>query len=246
MLRVILVDDEPPALRGMRRLLAAHRDVEVVGAAESLVEATLLCAAHRPDLVLLDVTLTDGEGFDLLRDLEPLPLVVLVTASAAHAIRAFEVGALDFLLKPVEPRRLAVTMDRVRNAIAGTGARAIAEGGELRGERMVVYEGRDTVILALDEIGLLSAEGDFSRILRIDGRDHLVCRRLGQFEEDLPEPPFVRPGRSLIVNLDRLTRIEGRGSDGSLLHIAGLKQAVPLGRAATQRLRKAIAGRAGR
>jgi two-component system LytT family response regulator len=241
-LRVIIVDDEPPARRGLRRLLDAQGDVEIVGTAESVAQAARVCAAQRPDLVLLDVTLIDGEGFDLLERLSPMPLVVLVTASASHALRAFEVGALDFLLKPVAPERLALTMDRVRNALSGDGARAIAEGGGMQSGRMVLSEGGNTIIVSCNEIGLLSADADFTRILLLNGRDHLVCRRLGQFEDDLPSPPFVRLGRSLIANLSHVDRIEARGSDGSLLHMNGNRRPVALGRAATQRLRKAVAG----
>ncbi|SFC24866.1 LytR/AlgR family response regulator transcription factor [Tropicimonas isoalkanivorans] len=242
MLRVIVVDDEPPARRGLRRLLDAHGDVEIVGTAESVAEAAEVCDVQRPDLILLDVTLVDGEGFDLLDRLSPMPLIVLVTASAAHAIRAFEVGALDFLLKPVAPERLALTMDRVRNALSGEGGRAIAEGGTMQSGRMVISEGGNTIIVSCDEIGLLSADADFTRILLLNGRDHLVCRRLGQFEDDLPSPPFVRLGRSLIANLSHVDRIEARGSGGSLLHMNGNRRPVALGRAATQRLRKAVAG----
>lgn len=242
MLRVILVDDEPPALRGMRYLLAEYRDVEIVGTAESVAGAVTLCEDRQPDLVLLDVTLTDGEGFELLQRVSPMPLVVLVTASAAHAIRAFEVGALDFLLKPVAPERLALTMDRVRNALSGIGERAIADGGQMQTDRMVITEGTNRIVVPRQNIGLLSADADFTRILLLDGRDHLVCRRLGQFEDDLPSPPFVRLGRSLIANIEHVDRIEARGAKGSLLHMNGNQRPVALGRAATQRLRKAVAG----
>lgn len=241
MLRVILVDDEPPAIRAMRRLLADHPDVAIVAEAESVAEAAEHCARHRPDLVFLDVTLADGLGFDLMATASPPPLVVLVTGCATHAVRAFELGALDYLLKPVDPKRLAITMKRVRHAVSGTGARAIAGHGKLEGGRMVLPEGADTVIVPFDMIGLLDAEGDFTRILRVDGRDHLICRRLGQFEEQLPSPPFFRAGRSCIINLDHMTRIEGRGSDGSLVYVQGVQHPMPLGRAATQRLRKVVA-----
>lgn len=241
MLRVILVDDEPPALRGMRQLLGDHQDIAIVGEAEGLAEAVALARDVAPDVVFLDVTLADGEGFALLPYLDPRPRIVLVTASAAHAVRAFEIGAIDFLLKPVDPERLAVTMGRLRHAQAGSGSEAIAATAAMRSGRIVLSEGSDTVRLALEDIGLLSAEADFTRILLVDGRDHLVCRRLGQFEDELPSPPFARLGRSVMVNLDHVERIEGRGGDGALVHVAGLLRPVTIGRAATQRLRRAIA-----
>ncbi|WP_158969280.1 LytR/AlgR family response regulator transcription factor [Chachezhania sediminis] len=241
MLRVILVDDEAHAIRGLRQLLPDYPDVMVVGTAESLGEARVLIADQKPDLVFLDVALTDGLGFDLLKDTAASPLVVLVTGCPSHAIRAFEVGALDYLLKPVQPKRLAVTMERVRNVAARQGPRRIAGAGEVEANRLLVHEGSDTTIVPFDMIGLLDADGDFTRILRTDGRDHLVCRRLGQFEDRLPTPPFMRVGRSCILNLDHMVRIEGQGSDGSQVHLRGVRYPVSLGRAATQKLKKAIA-----
>lgn len=228
-------------IRGMQRLLSAHPDVEILGSAEGVASATHLYKAEHPDVVFLDVTLTDGEGFELFRKLTPMPLVVLVTASASHAIRAFEVGAIDFLLKPVAPDRLETTMDRLRNAMDGSGERAITDRSRVEGERFIVSSGSNTLVLSVDEICLLQADADYTRILLTNGRDHLISKRLGQIEVDLAGTLFARLGRSLIVNLAHVDRVETRTNGGSALHMNGLKRPIALGRSATQRLRKVLA-----
>src|SRR6478609_1523635 len=106
MLRVILVDDEPPARRGLRRLLQAHADIEVIAEAGTVSEAYALACAGRPDAIFLDVELTDGRGFDLIAQLQPVPAIVFVTAHDLYAVKAFDVSAVDFVLKPVDPGRL--------------------------------------------------------------------------------------------------------------------------------------------
>lgn len=114
MLRLLIVDDEPPARRGLKRLMLLHEDVDVVGEAGSLDEADELTHALRPDAIFLDINLGNELGFNLLERLDRMPAIVFVTANRTYAPRAFDVAALDFLLKPVEPQRLALTLERLR------------------------------------------------------------------------------------------------------------------------------------
>ena len=115
-MKVIIVDDEPPARREMRRLLVEFPWMEIVGEAGSAAEAEALIEALHPELIFLDIQMPGGSGFDLLARLEHVPQVVFTTAHDEHAVHAFEVSALDYLLKPIDPRRLASTLDRVRRA----------------------------------------------------------------------------------------------------------------------------------
>ena len=126
-MRVIIVDDEPPARREMRRLLVEFPWMEIVGEAGSAAEAEALIEELHPELIFLDIQMPGGSGFDLLSRLEHVPQVVFTTAHDEHAVHAFEVNALDYLLKPIDPRRLASTLDRVRNA----GAIPAARGGSV-------------------------------------------------------------------------------------------------------------------
>ena len=113
MLRVILIDDERLARQSMRQLLAEHSGVEIVAEAENIVQAQKLAQEHRPDAIFLDVQMPGADGFQLLEKLEPAPRTVFVTAHAQHAVKAFEVHAVDYLLKPVRPERLAQAIARL-------------------------------------------------------------------------------------------------------------------------------------
>jgi len=253
MLRVMLVDDEPPARRGFRRLLQAHPDVEVVAEAGTVAEAGEQAARLRPDAIFLDVELTDGRGFDLLGRLSPMPAIVFVTAHDLYAVKAFDVSALDFLLKPVDPQRLAVTIDRLRRhraARAEAPDRERQDDAELDGDaqrdgpRQRIHlriDGR-SVIAPLGTVAMLAAEADFTRIFLKGARDYLVCRLLRHFEAQLPTPPFVRISRSLIVNLDQLERVDWQEAGRCSLSLGDGIGPVSLGRIAARRLRQYIDG----
>lgn len=229
MLRVMIVDDEPPARRGLRRLLAAHGDVVVVAEAASLHEARPALAAVRPDLVFLDVELGDGKGFHAIAGTEPRPDVIFVTAYSRYAVDAFDVAAADFLVKPVEPERLALALQRLRERRALLPAHEARLRISLPGQQLLLPRAR---LLSLE------AEGDFTRIAISGDKDRLVCRLLGQFEADLPDPPFRRLGRSVIVNLDQVQQVKNLDGGCARLLLGPEGRALDLGRAATRRLRE--------
>ncbi|MBX9750158.1 MAG: LytTR family DNA-binding domain-containing protein [Roseococcus sp.] len=228
MLRVVIVDDEPLAIRAMRRLLAAHAEVTVVGTADSLPTAMEIIRDAQPELVFLDIELGGGNGFDLLAQLEPQPRIIFVTAHARHAVDAFAVAALDYLLKPVQPERLAESLARM--AAAGPLRRALTLRTPSR-----------TVVTAPAELAALCAEGDFTRIHLVGQPSLLMLRTLTQFEANLPNPPFARIGRSMILNLERVRHVTSRGRDQNQVVLEGLEAPLPLGRIATLRLRAALA-----
>lgn len=229
----MVVDDEPPARRSLKRLLAEHPDLAVVGEAASLAEARQQLAAMRPDIVFLDVELGDGKGFEALPDADPVPEVVFVTAYSRYAVEAFDVAAADFLVKPVDPERLALTLQRLRQR------RAQPVPGEAR--LRLHLPGRQ-VLLPQARILSLTAEGDFTRIAVSEEKDHLVCRLLGQFEAELPDPPFRRLGRSLIVNLSQVRRVEHAESGRARLLLGAEERPLALGRAALRRLKETSLG----
>ncbi|MDR6292943.1 MULTISPECIES: LytR/AlgR family response regulator transcription factor [Inquilinus] len=250
MLRVMLVDDEPPARRGLRRLLQAHADIEIVAEAGSVAEARAQASAQRPDAIFLDVELTDGRGFDLIDQLPRPPAIVFVTAHDLYAVRAFDVSALDFLLKPVDPQRLAATIDRLRRHGQDAARAAVAAEREERQDDVELDDGTHqrihlridgrSVIAPLGTVAMLAAEADFTRVFLKGARDYLVCRLLRYFEEQLPKPPFVRISRSLIVNLDQLERVEWLDAGRCSLSLGEGIGPVSLGRIAARRLRQSI------
>ena len=234
MLRVLIVDDEHLARQAMRRLLAAHPDVEVAGEAETLAEALDAVGRARPQLVFLDIELGGGDGFDLLAALEEPPIVVFVTAYPQYAADAFAVEAADYLLKPVEPERLAQSLDRVRRRLAPGPTQGASGLIELKTPRR-------TVLAAPAEIAALRADGDFTRVLLADRPEVMIWRTLAHFESLLPAPPFLRLGRSLIINRDRLRSIEAQSREGAQITLLGIAEPLAIGRTAAQRLREALA-----
>lgn len=233
MLRVLIADDEPLAVRALRRLLAPHADIEIVGEADSVASAMERIGRLRPDLILLDIELNGGDGFDLLAAMDAPPRVIFVTAYAEYAVEAFAVEAVDYLLKPVAPARLDAALDRVRRL--STVAPKVEAVVELRSPGRVVR-------CVPADILAVQAEGDFSRVHVADQPPLMILRNVGQFETDLPSPPFLRLGRSIIVNCDRIRSIDTRSRDKVCLTLQGMAEAIWLGRAAAVRLKQALPG----
>ena len=213
-MKALIIDDERPARRELRLLLAQHPDVEVVAEAGNIAEAEELIATHRPEVLFLDVQMPGGTGFDLLERLSPpYPLVVFTTAFNEHALRAFEVNSLDYLLKPVGEARLADALNRVRPRLAARPAAAPATatapaGGLLRDDDQVFLRaGERCWFVPVRSIRLVEAEGNQTR-LYFGTENALQPRTLSALEERLPATLFIRANRSQLVNL---TMIEGVG-----------------------------------
>jgi len=233
--RVLIVDDEPLARNAMRRLLSAHAQVEIAGEADSTESARAQVASLQPDVIFLDIELGGGDdGFDLLDSLERPPIVVFVTAFAEHAVEAFAVNAVDYLLKPVEPVRLEAALARAARQLALS---ALPPGPgviELRTPRR-------TLFATPGEIVAISADGDFARVFVAGQPAVMILRTLAHFEELLPAPPFVRLGRSVMINRDRLRSLEAPTRSTGRLVLDGMTHPLTIGRAATARLREILA-----
>ena len=244
-MRVLIVDDEHLARQAMRRLLAAHPEVEIAGEAESLSEALAAIARTEPELVFLDIELGGGEdGFDLLATLKRPPMVVFVTAYAEHAVEAFAVNAVDYLLKPVAPERLAESLIRAARYLARGSPASPGQPSHSPGV-IALRTPKQTVLVAPSEIAALRADGDFTHVLVADQPALMIWRTLGHFENLLPTPPFLRLGRSLIINRDRLRRVETPSRAEARITLDGVPEPVAVGRTAAARLREALADNKG-
>jgi two-component system LytT family response regulator len=241
MMRVGIIDDESLAREGLRRALSAMPGIEVVCEAGSVREALRELSEARPQAVFLDIQMPGATGFDLLARLDPAPRVVFVTAHSGHAVRAFEVDAVDYVLKPVEPERLAKAVARLRSAVDGGDD---AAGPFTPDDRLCLRTPQRTVVARIEDIVCLRADGDFCRFALADGQSPFICRSLGSFLEDLPNPPILRLDRSLAVNTRRVLRFERAGSHAARLWMDGLVEPIRLGRAAAIRLRSALPLRA--
>jgi len=199
-MRAIIVDDEALARRELGRLLKEHGWVEIVGEAANIEEAFTRIQQLNPGLVFLDIQMPGGSGFDLLARLEEPPQVIFTTAYDQHAVRAFEVNALDYLLKPIEPERLAAALNKVK---AGTSP---AKPSEVL-ERAFVRDGSRCWFIPLREVRLLSAEGNYLR-LSWGALQPLLARPLTVLEQRLDPKVFFRANRSQIINLDFIEAVE--------------------------------------
>lgn len=243
-LRALIVDDEPPARELLRRLLAAHVEIEVIGEARSAVDAAEQCARLRPEVVFLDVQMPREDGFALLPRLTPpLPAIVFVTAYDEFAVRAFDVNAADYLLKPVAPDRLARAIARVA---APPPSSEFAPATTANPPRL---QATDTLFLRTDQslqtVPVLSvthvvAEENYSRVHLADGAAPLLRRTMNEWENILPASHFLRIERSLIVNRTSVLRLDVISRDVAHAHVAGRREPLVLARRASLRLRQAL------
>jgi two-component system LytT family response regulator len=240
-LRALVVDDERLARKRLRDLLARHPEVEVVGEADGLESAREVAEALRPDLLFLDVELSPGSGFELLPLLSFRPTTIFVTAYETFAVRAFEVAAFDYLLKPVEPERLARAIGRLLLDREGSEqARAMERP---RAEDPVVLKDAGTVrIVELAKIAAIRAEGAYSRVLLSEAPAMTVLRGISEWERLLPAEDFARIDRSLIVRPALVRRIEAVSRDEAWVTLEGLASRLEVGRAASLRLRRLVPG----
>jgi two-component system LytT family response regulator len=226
MMRVLLVDDERLARAELRRLLAAHPDMEIVGEAVSAADALSQIPALQPDLLLLDVQMPGGSGFDLLASLDSAPDVIFTTAFDRYALQAFEVNALDYLQKPIQPARMAAALARAvqRRQAATALARAVQCGpaladGALAGpaarppQKLFIKDGEGCWFVALHDIRLFESEGNYTRVY-FDGQQPLMLRTLTQLEEKLDPQRFFRASRRHIVNLDHVRGVAPNDAGG--------------------------------
>lgn len=235
--RVLIVDDEHLARQAMRRLLASHPDVEIVGEAEGVGDALREIERTQPQLVFLDIELGGADGFDLLARLETPPVVVFVTAYVEYAVEAFAVNAVDYLLKPVDPERLAESLKRAERELARE--EPAAAPSSVAG--VIAFKTpKRTVLARPSEVVALRADGDFTHVFVADQTALMIWRTLSHFESLLPSPPFLRLGRSLIVNRDRLRNFETPSRETARLMLHGMDEPLTLGRAAAARLRESL------
>jgi two-component system LytT family response regulator len=214
-IRALIVDDEPPARELIARLLREEPDVEVVGECANGRKAVAAIERLSPDLVFLDVRMPGLDGFGVLAELpvERWPLIVFVTAYDKHAVRAFEVHALDYLLKPFEYERLRETVRRARTKMSEQDGpaqqkRLLALLEQLQSraqawDRVVVREAGRVAFLKPDEIDWIEAEGNYV-CLHAGAKSYLLRETMNAAEARLAEKKFLRVGRSVLVNLERI------------------------------------------
>lgn len=210
MMRVLVVDDERLARKELRRLLAGHLHLEIVGEAAGVADGIAKAAALAPDLILLNVQMPDGSGFDLLDALDDVPEVILTTGHGPCQA--------DYLLKPIHPQRLAAALERA----------AVRTGMGKKPRRLFIRDGKRCWFVRLTDIRLFEAEGRHTRIY-FDGGSPLISRPLSLLEEMLDPQQFFRASSRHLVNLADVDRIVQTAGGSLALNVAGMAVEVVCG-----------------
>jgi two-component system LytT family response regulator len=245
-MRVIIVDDEPLARAVLREHLGLHPDVEIVGECANGFEAVKAIAEMAPDLVFLDIQMPKLDGFEVVELAGAKTHYVFVTAYDQFALRAFDVHALDYLLKPFTRERLAQALAHARARLAAPAAatqgeeamRALVSDAQARRqpiERVLIRDGARVQVIPVARIDYIEAQDDYVAICS-EGRQWLKNQRMAELESQLDPQAFLRVHRSYIVNLGTIARIEPTGKDG---HCAVLKSGarIPISRSGYQKVR---------
>lgn len=199
-MRTLIVDDEGGARLEIRRLLKTHSDVEIIAEASAADEATGIIEKESPDLLFLDIQMPEKNGFDLLRALHPpWPTIIFTTAFNEFAVRAFEVNACDYLLKPISPRRLDDALARVRRTIATDDSEAEDEILQ-EDDQIFLRDNNRCWVIQVRKIRQLQLEHNYTRIY-FENESTLVLRSLAALEKRLPSKLFFRANRTQIFNL---------------------------------------------
>ena len=217
-IKALIVDDEPLARDRIREMLKEHPEVEVIAEARNGQEAIDAIASQNPDLVFLDVQMPDLDGFSVLQnlDVQKIPLIIFVTAYDQHALRAFDVHAVDYLTKPFDRNRFAEAIDHAKVYMKGTKepdtARILSMLQEIRAgerylERFAVKNGETVFFVRAEDVDAIEAQGNYVR-LSLAGSSHLLRDTLNNVESQINPRMFVRIHRRTIVNIDRVKEVQ--------------------------------------
>jgi two-component system, LytTR family, response regulator len=232
-LQCLIVDDEPLARAQLRAMLEMEPGIHVLGEAGHFKEAVATIRSLKPDLVFLDIKMRGGGGFEILEALEHPPAVVFVTAHDDFAIRAFDVNALDYLLKPVSPERLRATLERIREQSAPS-AHALEED-----DLAFIPLGASGHFAAVRDILYLRSSGHYSEVILANASKRLVRQPFRDWVERLPASRFSQLDRSLIVNLARIISCS-HTSRSAVIVFEGSSETLSVGHAAAKRLRELL------
>ena len=220
MQKVLLIDDERLARSELKRLLQEFPDVEVIGEAANANEGIEKIETLNPDLVFLDIQMPGKTGFDMLSELEKAPHVIFVTAYDEYALKAFQVNALDYLMKPVEPKRLADALLRVRQKDEEDLLSYTNRGMLSEHDQVFVKDGERCWFVKLSEVRLFESVGNYAKVF-FGNNKPLILKSLNALEERLDEKTFFRANRKHIINLRMIEKIEPYFNGGLLLDLIG-------------------------
>lgn len=239
-LTALIADDEPLARRLLAEYLRPHADIRVVAEADQGLAAARAITDLRPDLVFLDIQMPKLTGLEVLELTGRRDGVVFTTAHDQHALRAFELHAVDYLLKPFAQDRFDAALDRARRLRGqpAPGLDALVAPASPRLSRVLVRDGDGLQVLLIDDVAYIEAQAD-NVAFHAQGREHLKAQRISELETQLDPVRFVRVHRSFIINLAQLQGLEKTDSDAYIARMKNGKR-IPVSRSGYERLRQAI------
>jgi len=221
MQRALIIDDERLARTELKKMLEDFPEIEVVGEATNANEGIAKIESLSPDIIFLDIQMPGKTGFDMLSELDSSPYVIFVTAYDEHALKAFEVNALDYLMKPVEPKRLADAIQKIRLKEEQEIATAVSNRGALtEHDQVFVKDGERCWFVKLSEVRMFESVGNYAKVY-FGTNKPLILKSLNALEEKLDDKVFFRANRKNIVNMRMIEKIEPYFNGGLLLELTG-------------------------
>lgn len=226
-LTALIIDDERLARLNLRKKLNMYSEIEVVGEASGMESGIKAITELNPDLLFLDIKLSDGSGFDLLNKIEFKGRVIFQTAYDEYACRAFEINALDYLLKPI-------TTERIKNVIANI----IKNDSEKNSstfhkfrydDRIMIEQKRNIHFLKVENIVCIKAEREYTSIFEKGGKAYLILKSIGNWQKELPDEHFARVHRNSIINFNYIERSERFGNTANIF-LSGIPEPIPISR----------------
>jgi two-component system, LytTR family, response regulator len=234
-IKAIIVDDERLARLNLVKLLEPHNAVEIVGEADSINKAIELISFQKPQMIFLDIQLRGETGFDLLELINNSIKIIFVTAFDEYAIRAFEVNAVDYLLKPVNPERLKVSIERL--LAISSGVKTVKKVYEYSDSIYVRLNNYTSKFIKIYSITFIEPVGNYSKIVTDDGKHCLVLKTLKQWQNELPDKNFFRIHRSCIVNIEQIDRLEKHSNSVHKVFLKNMAEPLEVSRRCAQNLK---------
>ena len=226
MIKAVIIEDEPPAIDNLKHYLKDY-PIEIAGSAFRLSEAVKLIKKEKPDVVFLDINLSGENGFDLLDKIDMDLKIVFVTAYNEYAVRAFEVNALDYLLKPLSKKRIATTVKRL---LEGNDTEIIHENKYNFDDTIFLSGNNKACFVKIKDICYVEADSCYSKIFLANGNEKVISRTLKKWQEILPENEFVRVHRSYLLNVNGIKEIKKRDNGTYYVHFNEINKSIEISR----------------
>lgn len=221
-IKTIIIDDERLAREELKHLLSNHDDIEVIGTAQNGLEGVKICQETSPDLIFLDISMPGMDGFEMLQKMEHIPNVIFVTAFDEFASKAFDVKALDYILKPIDPIRLEEAIQKIKskddfesqvNLKTDSGNRILTIN-----DHIFIKDGEKTFFIPLSKVRYFESEGNYVKVF-FENKRPLILRSLNQLEEQLDPDFFFRANRKFIINIQFISKIDNWFNGGLLIEL---------------------------